>query len=315
MTRPGGRLIPGIAAAICSAGLAFAATAKMDVQLAQAAPTAPPAAAGLPAPQVISYSSNGVQLKAFLFVPKGPGPFPAVLWNHGSEADPSPERPVAGFWVGQGAVYFKPVRSGQGGNPGAYIVDQEKAILAAVHSKKITVAAGEAQIIALHQKANDDVVAALQWLVAQPFVDKSRVAVGGGSYGGIQTLLTAQKNVKQKLGIKCFVAMSPAAESWNASWSTFLTGAVKTITTPIFLLQAKNDYNLGPSTTLGPLVDAIGFPSRHMIFPAHASKTGDPNDANAGHGEFFTDPAAWGADALAYLQDCKVLAGPTGATL
>jgi dienelactone hydrolase len=259
---------------------------------------------------VITYTSNGLQLKAFLYKPEGAGPFPVVFWNHGSEADPSPDRALAAFWVSRGAIYFKPVRSGQGGNPGTYIVDQEKTILDAVRAKKITIATAGPQIIALHQKANDDVVAAYSWLIGQQYVDKSRIVVGGGSYGGIQTLLTAQKNVKQKLGIKCFVAMSPAAESWSSYWSTFLTAAVKATTTPIFLLQAKNDYNLGPSTTLGPLVDAIGFPSRHMIFPAHPSNTGDPNDPGAGHGEFMTDPSAWGADVLAYVEDCQVLPAP-----
>ena len=61
--------------------------------------------------------------------------------------------------------------------------------------------AGNAQIFALHEKANEDVVNAYKWLIAQPFADKSRMVVGGGSYGGIQTLMTAAADGTQKLGI------------------------------------------------------------------------------------------------------------------
>ena len=38
------------------------------------------------------------------------------------------------------------------------------------------------------------------------------------------------------------------------------------------LMQAANDYNLGPSNPLGPIIDAKGFPNRHMIFPVHGDQ-------------------------------------------
>ncbi len=36
------------------------------------------------APRTVEFSSGEVRLKAFLWKPTGPGPFPAVLFNHGS---------------------------------------------------------------------------------------------------------------------------------------------------------------------------------------------------------------------------------------
>lgn len=43
----------------------------------------------------ISFPSSGGTLYGFLYVPEGKGPFPAVLWNHGSEKRPGwqPEWP------------------------------------------------------------------------------------------------------------------------------------------------------------------------------------------------------------------------------
>ena len=63
------------------------------------------------------------------------------------------------------------------------------------------------------------------------------------------------------------MAVSPAAESWSTSWSAELSSVVKSLKTPVMLMQPTDDYSLGPSMTLGPLVDAKGFPDRHLVFP------------------------------------------------
>jgi dienelactone hydrolase len=251
-------------------------------------------------PEVVHYTSNGLALKGFLYKPQGAGPFPAYLWNHGSEKNAGPANRVAKFWTDQGFVYFKPIRSGHGGNPGPYIGDQQKAVFRSFGTQ----AAKFREIAALHEKANDDVVAAYRWLKSQPFVDPQRIVVAGGSFGGIQTLLTAERDAREGLGVKCFVAMSPAAMSWSPFWAERLTRAVKSARAPIFLLQAQNDFNLGPSHVLGPQVDAKGAPNRHQIFPTHLLPGGDPNDHQQGHSAFFADPNAWEKEVLAYLHDC-----------
>jgi carboxymethylenebutenolidase len=40
------------------------------------------------APQTVDISSGGLRLKAFLWKPAGPGPFPAVAFNHGRSETP-----------------------------------------------------------------------------------------------------------------------------------------------------------------------------------------------------------------------------------
>jgi carboxymethylenebutenolidase len=280
---------------------------------APATATAPAAAdTDLPTPQLVHYDSNGVSLKAYLYLPPGTGPFPVYLWNHGSDQMPLLDKPVAKFWLGEGFAYFKPIRAGHGGNPGPYIVDAEKALRAKWKAKTLTTSALNAQTFALHEKANEDVVNAYKWLIAQPFADKRRIVVGGGSYGGIQTLMTAATDGTQKLGIGAFVAMSPAAESWRTAWGDELKTKIAAATAPIWLGQARNDYNLGPTETLGPLIDQRKSPSQCWLFPEEKGipvKSDDPRVE--GHVGFFNDPAAWGASVVAFLKAANVAPAST----
>src|ERR1051326_7728989 len=65
--------------------------------------------------QRVSFTSHGLTLAGFLFKPDGPGPFPAVVWNHGSEKNPGggPQfDAVAGIFVPHGYVVFAPIRRG-----------------------------------------------------------------------------------------------------------------------------------------------------------------------------------------------------------
>ena len=282
------------------------------VQVTPAGPVASTAGEdiALPTPQIVHYDSDGVSLKAFLYLPAGAGPFAVYLWNHGSEANPSQDRKLAQFWLGQGFAFFKPIRGGHGGNPGGYIVDGEKAIFAQETAGTLKRNAANAAILALHERANEDVINAYKWLIAQPFADKQRIVVGGGSYGGIQTLLTAEQNARQSLGIAAFVTMSPAAESWRPAWSQDLAGAIRAAKGPIFLMQARNDYNLGPTRELGPLVEARGAPSTCLLFPEHIGgavlQSDDPHAQ--GHAGFFADPSAWGGAVIDFLKASGVVA-------
>ena len=252
--------------------------------------------ATVPKAEIIQYKSHDGDLLGFVYKPPGDGRFPVYMWNHGSERDPMPAALLAKFWLPHGFVLFAPLRGGHGPNPGKWIVDEQKMI------REPGSPAGFKKIMALHERANDDVVAAYNWIARQPFVDRSRIVVAGGSFGAVQALLVAERDRTDVLGVKCVVAMGPASESWvNPNWASRLKSAIDGTNVPIFLLQASNDFSLGPSQTLGPLVDAKGFPNRHKIFPSH----GDPNDHAQGHGAFFGDAQAWGADVLNFLHDCR----------
>jgi hypothetical protein len=59
-------------------------TALLALLLCVPAFAQPPAHA---APQTVDIPSGKLHLKAFFWKPEGPGPFPAVLFNHGSRGD------------------------------------------------------------------------------------------------------------------------------------------------------------------------------------------------------------------------------------
>src|SRR5262250_1264776 len=75
------------------------------------------------APRLVSFPSGDLTLRGFLYKPQGDGPFPAIIWNHGSEKYPGQQRNLARFYTKQGFVFFLPHRHGHGQSPGDYIED------------------------------------------------------------------------------------------------------------------------------------------------------------------------------------------------
>lgn len=254
----------------------FALAAFLIAASLCAAQESPPANAKL-----VSFPSPGGTLYGFLYVPEGKGPFPAVLWNHGSEKRPGWQPELAAFYNAHGFVFFLPHRHGQGRSPGLYIMDE-------IHS------AGGATVAQAQREANEDVVAAMNWLKTQPEVDASRIVVSGCSFGGIQTLLTAEKG----LGALAFIAFAPAAQSWgNQALDDLLEDAVRHAKAPVFILQAKNDYSTQPAEVLGKIARAHGGQAK--IYPPFGKTAQD------GHWAFATTSvgiALWGADVLAFIE-------------
>src|SRR5262245_20561445 len=73
--------------------------------------------------QRVTFKSGGLTLVGYLFKPEGRGPFPAVLWNHGSEQNPGggPQfNTVASIFVPAGYVVFAPMRRGHSDSEGEY---------------------------------------------------------------------------------------------------------------------------------------------------------------------------------------------------
>ena len=248
--------------------------------------TAMPAAQTEPVtPQEVVFPSGALQLHGFVWKPPGDGPFPAVLWNHGSEKLPGSQPALGRFYTGRGYVFFIPHRRGQGRSPGTYIGDELAATLAPSRP---------ARQIALLEAQVDDVLAALTFLEAQPYVARDRVAMSGCSYGGIETLLAGER----KPHVIALVPFAPGAESWssNSGLQARLLRAVAAAAVPLFLLQAQNDYNLAPSNVLGPAVRKHGPPSAAKIYPPFGASNADGH-----YGFCATATGVWGDDVLAFL--------------
>src|SRR5215831_5094000 len=74
----------------------------------------------------VTFPSGDLTLAGYVYKPAGDGPFPAVLWNHGSEPDPGGRAEfdsVAAVFVPAGFVVFAPMRRGHSDSQGEYIRD------------------------------------------------------------------------------------------------------------------------------------------------------------------------------------------------
>src|SRR5215470_362680 len=107
------------------------------------------------APKLVSFPSGDLTLRGFLYKPEGNGPFPAIIWNHGSEKLPGQQPELARFYTGLGFVFFLPHRHGQGRSPGDYIEDLIQQYIA--HEKDRTLT--EKYVVKLHEAYNQDVIA------------------------------------------------------------------------------------------------------------------------------------------------------------
>jgi dienelactone hydrolase len=197
-------------------------------------------------PQEVTIPAGRYQLHGCFWTPDGPGPFAVMVFNHGSEKNPAPCGPpdLGSFYQKKGFAFFTVQRHGHGASPGEYIIDLQRQ---AFRSHPLDRSVAEKEAVELQELYNKDVEAAVTWLKAQTWVDAQRIAMTGISFGGIQTLLTAEKG----LGIRAFLAFAPAAQSWNPALADRLKAAVRRARAPIFIIQAQNDYSLEPSKVLG----------------------------------------------------------------
>jgi cephalosporin-C deacetylase-like acetyl esterase len=146
-------------------------------------PPAAPAATFSPATvagDVVTFPSGALTLHGVLYKPAGDGPFPAVVYNHGSAPGMLSQEAfdaLGPLFARHGWVFFGPYRRGQGlsASAGPFIGDQ---IDAAIKQGGLAVGA-ETMVRLLETDHLDDQLAALAWLRRQPFVQPHRIAAAG----------------------------------------------------------------------------------------------------------------------------------------
>jgi len=247
---------------------------------------AAPSSSSTSGPREVVFRSGGLDLHGYLWEPAGRGPFRTVLYNHGSEKEPGSKPVLGAFFVAQGYAFFVPHRRGQGLSPGPYISDL---VAQASPSQQNQVVVNE-----LVSQA-DDVSSALEYLLQLPEIDHERVAVAGCSYGGIETLLAAERPQP----LRTAVDFAGAAESWkgNPLLQSRLIAAADAAHIPVFFIQAVNDYDTTPSLVLSAEMAKVGKNNQIKIYPAYGLTAQD------GHGGFCTNATdVWGQDVLAFLR-------------
>ena len=246
-----------------------------------------------PRAEVVKFPSGRLTLHGVIYKPAGAGPFPAVIYNHGSAPGMLSQQAFEALgpvYASHGWLFFGPYRRGQGlsSSAGPYIGDQ-----IAAAEKSGGVSAGAATMIRLLKTDHlNDQLAALAWLRAQRFVSRDRIAVAGTSFGGIETVFGAEQ-----VSYCAAVDSSGGAESWADApeLQSVMTHAVRNARAPIFFFQAKNDYDLTPSRTLSAAMKDAGKEFDVKIYPPYGSS---PQD---GHTFGYFGSAVWGNDVFRFL--------------
>jgi carboxymethylenebutenolidase len=165
--------------------------------------------------------SGALQLKAFLRRPKGAGPFPVVLFNHGSGGvDSAHTGPVAmteaaeklgPIFVRHGYAFLYLFRRGQGlsADQGPFMQD----VLQSEEMARGKEARQHLQFVLMTTDHLDDVLSGLTFLKSLPSIDSHRMAMVGHSFGGQLTLLAAERDSS----VRAAITFGAAAASWKNS--------------------------------------------------------------------------------------------------
>jgi dipeptidyl aminopeptidase/acylaminoacyl peptidase len=251
-----------------------------------------------PAAGVVTFPSGNLTLHGVIYMPAGKRPFPAVLYNHGSAPGMLSQQAfdqLGPLFAKRGWVFFAPWRRGQGlsADAGPYIEDE----IRAVWKKDGVNAAATTMVRLLETDHLNDQLAGLAWLRKQDFVRQDQIAVMGNSFGGIETVLGAEKEP-----YCAAVDASGGAESWGLApqLQAAMIRAVTNSNAPIFFFQAENDYDLRPSRILAQMMRQHGKTAEVKIYPAFGK------GASEGHSFAYLGSSAWADDVFDFLNRyCK----------
>lgn len=244
-------------------------------------------------PQIVTFSNGKLTLRGELFLPKGEGQFPAILFNHGSASKMNNSIASAALAPGfnkNGWAFFMPYRRGQGlsAQEGPYIMDEINS------ARRVSLDNAVHKLVELHQVDHlSDQMAGLSWLQKQSFIDINRIATLGNSFGGIQVVLGVAK------GSYCAgISSSGAAQSWRHSkgLQKVMKRAVANANSPILFFQAENDYDLSPTKILSSHMQASGKLSKAIIYPPFGSSV------KGGHSLLWKGVSIWFGDALSFIR-------------
>lgn len=272
--------------------------------LATGGPGASTAVAFEPAPpETVVVRSGALRLRAIVWHPTGRGPFPAVLFNHGSGhklmapmaggADQRHPELLGPLFARHGYFFLYLYRRGDGlsadqGTPSGDLMDE--AFKAGGQEARNRI-----QMRLLTTDEMSDALAGLAYLRARHDVDSRRIAAVGHSFGGTLTLLLAERDP----ALRAAVAFSSGGYSWDRSPAlrARLTTAADRSRVPIFLVQAANDFSLGPARGLGEEMTRRHKAHRVRIYPSVG------HTPAAGHNFIHSGIATWEPDVFSFLDE------------
>ena len=247
----------------------------------------------------VTVDGETAKLATITYKPAGEGPFPTLIYHHGSTgggldpsifARPYDPKPLVDWFMARGWAVVLPSRRGRGGSEGTY--DEGFAA-----DRAQGYSCEPALSLPGADRALRDIDAITPVILAQPFVDRSRVAIGGQSRGGILAVAWSGRQPDIPRAVVNFVGGWLSSRCWSrdeVNQSLFKRGVPYGRST-IWLYGDKDPY----------------YPLRHSRdnFAAFEAAGGKgefheyaPPEGLNGH-QIGSAPLLWGATLDVYLAD------------
>jgi len=238
----------------------------------------------------VFYPSGKLQIEAYVYKPEGPGPFPVVIYNHGSRVERDREEMpfvyVGSMLVASGYAVVVPERRGYGKSDGPTFGQ----------------AVGEdrgARFVRRVQEETDDVLAAVEFVKTLPYADSTRMGVMGWSFGGIISVFAASRSEVFRLVID----QAGAALTWDRSpeMQKALKEAAGKIRAPLLGMVAENDRTTESVKAVVREMEKHGATAKLIVYPAFTPRR-DPGGIAAGHMIFGVEGwRIWEGDVKEFL--------------
>src|SRR5216684_271135 len=238
----------------------------------------------------VFYPSGKLRIQAYLYKPAGEGPFPVVIYNHGSR--PTRERvPMPFVYVGSmleasGYLVLVPERRGYGLSDGptfSEVVGEDRG----------------PRFVTRVQEETDDVLAAAEFVKTLPYADATRVGVMGWSFGGIVSVFAASRSST----FRVVVDEAGAALTWNRSpaMQQALTDAASHIRAPLLGMVAENDQTTESVKAVVKETGKRKAPVKLIVYPRFTPRENHSHVA-PGHMIFAAEGAhIWETDLKEFL--------------
>lgn len=196
----------------------------------------------------VPVAAAGATIVVTSFRPKGKGPFPWIVHNHGTPGTVEEIRSIgrnrnlglAREWVKRGYAFIVPVRRGYGASGGRTTGDSYGSCRNPDYRR-----AGESAAL--------DLLAVVEWAKAQPDLDPDRWLFAGQSAGGFASIYAASK---QPAGLVAVLAFAPGrggrpdthpGETCEPDRMADLFAEITPrIAVPVLWFYAENDQYIGP---------------------------------------------------------------------
>jgi len=241
-------------------------------------------------PREITFSAGALDLKGYLNLPPGQGPFPCMIVNHGSSVDQGSldvsQPATAALLNSWGIATFLPHRHGYGNSPGTSWRDD----VGLPPENPDYPERLNARLL----RESGDVVAAAECLRAMADIRADHIGVMGVSFGGVNTLLAAANCAY----FTCAVEFAGAAMNWdwNPTLRASMTTAAHKLRVPIFFIQAGNDYSIRPTQQLAASLAGSNHVVWSKIYPGFGC---NPME---GHQFGHRGSMIWGDDVKKFLE-------------